>query len=284
MNAEWKNHRTLLSWPRPLRPGLPGATSRPHSSVSLCSRAERRGLSLTTSHLFLGTQPPLFHKADEPLEANSWLKTIESKFTLYPYDDNDKASFAAQQLRGPTRTWWDNHVAMFPAGTRFSWNVFKEAFRAHHIPTGVIRRKLTEFLVLKQGNNNVMQYAQNFNTLSQYASYHVDTDEKKHACFWQGLSSKLQDCLTMIKFDTFSELVIGAIIQEDAYLAHKAEKKRKSPAVGFSSSAPQRFRLVQSDAQRAPFQHQAHQQWGYRTPHYTQPSGTVRPPIPQQGE
>lgn len=39
---------------------------------------------------FLGTQPPLFHKADEPLEADradepleadSWLKTIESKFS-----------------------------------------------------------------------------------------------------------------------------------------------------------------------------------------------------------
>ena len=68
---------------------------------------------------FLGTQPPLFHKADEPLEADSWLKTIESKFTLYPYNDNDNASYAAQQLRGPARTWWDNHVAMFPAGTRF---------------------------------------------------------------------------------------------------------------------------------------------------------------------
>ena len=112
------------------------------------------------------------------MEADSWLKTIESKFTLYPYNDNDNASYAAQQLRGPARTWWDNHVAMFPAGTWFSWNEFKEAFRAHHIPAGVIRRKLTEFLALKQGNNNVMQYAHNFNTLSQYASYHVDTDEK----------------------------------------------------------------------------------------------------------
>ena len=98
-----------------------------------------------------------------------------------------------------------------------------------------------------------MQYAQAFNTLSQYAGYHVDTDEKKQACFRQGLSSKLQDRLAMIKFDTFSELVNGAIIQEDAHLAHKAEKKRKAPAVGSSSSAPQRFCLVQSGPQRAPF-------------------------------
>ena len=110
----------------------------------------------------------------------------------------------------------------------------------------------TEFLALKQGNNSVIQYAQNFNTLSQYAGYHVDTDEKKQACFRQGLSSKLQDRLAMFKFDTFSELVNGAIVQKDAHLSHKAEKKRKAPAAGTSSSNPQRFRIVQSGPQRAP--------------------------------
>ncbi|XP_025792398.1 proline-rich proteoglycan 2-like isoform X2 [Panicum hallii] len=88
----------------------------------------------------------------------------------------------------------------------------------------------------------------------------------------------------MVKFDSFSELVNGAIIQEDAHLAHKAEKKRKTPAAGSSSSAPQRFRLVQSGPQRAPFQHQPPQQWGYRPPQDTQPQGTVRPPVPQQNE
>ena len=59
---------------------------------------------------FQNTQLPLFHKADEPVEADSWLRTIESKFTLHPYNDGDKAGFAAQQLRVPhalggTITW-----------------------------------------------------------------------------------------------------------------------------------------------------------------------------------
>jgi hypothetical protein len=139
---------------------------------------------------------------------------------------------------------------MFPAGTRFTWTQFKEAFRAQHIPAGVIRRKLTEFLALKQGNNSVLQYAQAL-MRTQYAGYHVDTDEKKQAYFKQGLSSKLQDRLAMVKFDSFSELINGAIIQEDAHLAHKAEKKRKAPVAGSSSSAPQRFRLVQSSPQPA---------------------------------
>jgi len=152
-----------------------------------------------------------------------------------------------------------------------------------------MRRKLAEFLALKQGNNSVLQYAQAFNTLSQYAGYHVDSDEKKQACFRQGLSSKLQDRLAMFKFNTFSELVNGAIIQEDAHLAHKADKKRKATAVGSSSSAPQKFRLVQSEPPRASYQPQwayrpSQQQWGYRPPQFPQQQGAVRSSVPQQNE
>ena len=33
---------------------------------------------------FFGTQPPLFHQTDEPLDADAWLRTIESKFALLP--------------------------------------------------------------------------------------------------------------------------------------------------------------------------------------------------------
>jgi hypothetical protein len=53
----------------------------------------------------LSTQPPLFYKADEPLDADAWLHTIESKFALLfaPCSDANKALFAAQQLRGTAR-------------------------------------------------------------------------------------------------------------------------------------------------------------------------------------
>ena len=47
---------------------------------------------------FFGTQPPLFHPTDEPLDADAWLRTIESKFTLLPvpYSEANKTLFAAQ--------------------------------------------------------------------------------------------------------------------------------------------------------------------------------------------
>jgi hypothetical protein len=110
---------------------------------------------------FFSTQPPLFYKTEEHLDADAWLRTIESKFALLPVpcSEANKTLFAAQQLRGNARLWWDNYHAMQPDGHVVNWEEFKAAFRAHHIPEGLIERKLNEFLALIQGNRTVLQYA-----------------------------------------------------------------------------------------------------------------------------
>jgi hypothetical protein len=99
---------------------------------------------------FFSTKPPLFSQVEEPLDADAWLHTIESKFALLtiPCADSNKAHFAAQQLRGAARIWWDNYCAMQPDGHVISWEEFRSAFRAYRIPEGLMERKLNEFLAL----------------------------------------------------------------------------------------------------------------------------------------
>jgi len=46
------------------------------------------------------TRPPVFTKADEHLEADDWLRTMEHKFSLICCSETQKPLFAAQQLRG----------------------------------------------------------------------------------------------------------------------------------------------------------------------------------------
>jgi hypothetical protein len=57
------------------------------------------------------------------------------------------------------RIWWDNYCAMQADGHVISWEEFRNAFRAHHIPEGLMERKLNEFLALTQGTRTVLQYA-----------------------------------------------------------------------------------------------------------------------------
>jgi hypothetical protein len=228
---------------------------------------------------FLSTQPPLFHITEEPLDADAWLRTIESKLALLsaPCSDANKALFAAQQLRGTARIWWDHYYAMQPAGHIVTWDEFRTAFRAHHIPEGLIERKLNEFLTLTQGTRTVMQYAQAFNHLCQYAGYHADTDARKWDRFRRGLNTKLKEWLNLVRADNFNELVNMAITQEDCISAHRAEKKRKTP-MGPSNAQLPRYRLVQNTATRTPFRNNLPGRWVARPPQQAQFN---RPPTAQ---
>src|SRR6266540_4398591 len=49
---------------------------------------------------FVGTHPPIFSKAEDPLEADSWLRLMESKFELLTCSEEQKTLFAAHQFRG----------------------------------------------------------------------------------------------------------------------------------------------------------------------------------------
>jgi hypothetical protein len=231
----------------------------------------------------LSTQPQLFTKAEDPLDADVWLMVVESKFPLIigACPDAAKTRFAAQQLRGPARIWWDNFLAMLPVDRMVTWEEFKTAFRGHHIPTGILDRKLNEFLTLTQVTHTVLQYAQAFNDMCQYAGYHADSDEKKRDRFRRGLNTMLREHINTVWANIFNELVNLAISQEDCILAHRAEKKRKSPMTR-SSAPPQRFRIV-SNNQRRGSQQQAGR-WVIRPPQQQQAPNRFLAPTPRNNQ
>jgi hypothetical protein len=81
---------------------------------------------------FLETRPPVFVKAEEPLEADEWIRVMEQKFGLIRCMETQKPLFAAQQLRGSASTWWANFVAIHPEGHLVTWAEFKQAFSEHY--------------------------------------------------------------------------------------------------------------------------------------------------------
>jgi hypothetical protein len=51
----------------------------------------------------------------------------------------------------PTKTMQQGHAV--------TWTEFKQAFKSHHIPKGLMDRKMRELLALKQGSDTVYHYA-----------------------------------------------------------------------------------------------------------------------------
>jgi hypothetical protein len=81
----------------------------------------------------------------------------------------------------------------------------------------------------------VLQYAQVFNHLCQYAGYHADSDANKRDRFRRGFNTKLRERLNRVRPDSFNELVNLAITQDDCIAVHRAKKKRKTPTGPFGA-------------------------------------------------
>jgi hypothetical protein len=137
---------------------------------------------------FLVTHPPIFAEATDPMEVDNWLHTTESKFRLLYYTEYQKTLYTAQQLQGSAGAWWASYTATLPTNHQVSWREFCTAFHGHHLSAGLLRRKLKKLPDLEQGNHSVYNYVRQFNSLAQYGSYHVNTDEKKANLFRNGLT------------------------------------------------------------------------------------------------
>jgi hypothetical protein len=68
-----------------------------------------------------------------------------------------------------------------------TWQEFKNQFREHHIPKGLMKLKKKEFLAVKQGSMFVSEYRDKFIQLSRYAPADVADDEEKQDHFTEGL-------------------------------------------------------------------------------------------------
>jgi hypothetical protein len=128
---------------------------------------------------------------------------------------------------------WD-HFKTKQQGHALTWDEFKQAFKSHHIPKGLMDRKMRELLALKQGSDTLYHYAQKFNSFYQYGRHHVDTNAKKIERFCDGLDDKLYERLNLLEPDSFHELVNKDISQEDAITKSHKEKKR---LCGFASGS-----------------------------------------------
>ncbi|KAK1648449.1 hypothetical protein QYE76_066254 [Lolium multiflorum] len=104
---------------------------------------------------FQNTNPPVFSKTEEPLDADDWLQTMENNLEVAGVDENEKVLFATHYLAGPARAWWTSARAL-NAGQMMTWADFKLKFSKYHVPPGLIKKMRDEFRELKQGRMSVV--------------------------------------------------------------------------------------------------------------------------------
>jgi hypothetical protein len=114
---------------------------------------------------FLATHPSLLSEPIDPLEADNWFCTTESKFGLLHCVEYQMSLYAAQQLRGSVGAWWATYTAILQNNHQVPWGEFRIAFCGHHIPASLMHQKQQNFLDMQQVPNSVYDYSK-FNYLA----------------------------------------------------------------------------------------------------------------------
>ncbi|CAN6315758.1 unnamed protein product [Urochloa humidicola] len=163
---------------------------------------------------FMSHRPPTFSHSADPLDADDWLKAVEKMLNIAQCNDREKVLYASGRLERTAGDWWDAYAAAHANVDTITWQEFRNSFRNHHIPAGLMKLKKKEFSDLKQGGMSVSEYRDKFIQLSRYAPESVDSDEKKQELFLEGLIGPLNYQLTPTTFPNFQSLVDKAIAME----------------------------------------------------------------------
>jgi hypothetical protein len=202
---------------------------------------------LHQSHLaeFLRTHPTTFSQAKDPMEVKDWLKGVEKKLVITQCTDREKVLFAAHQLFGTTTNWWETYCNTHADVDSITWNEFKAHFRNHYVPRGTMKLRKKEFADLKHGGMTVNEYLNSFIQLSRYAPDDINTDEKKHDMFLNGLNDDIQFQLLNTDYADFQHVVDTAIVIENKIKEMEKDGKRKVSFHGQSSGSNVRPRFSQ---------------------------------------
>ena len=99
---------------------------------------------------------------------------------------------------------------MLPAEIVTTWQEFQSAFRARHIPQGLMDQKKKEFRKISQGSMTVDEYQRKFLELSRYAADDICTDSRKQEKFREGLHLDIKLALVAHDCADFATLVSQA--------------------------------------------------------------------------
>src|SRR4051812_16433575 len=99
---------------------------------------------------FVLLNPSVFHSSANHMDVDDWLREMAVQMESAVVAPDCFGTFA-NHLRGPAAQWWESHKLALPDGAVTTWQEFQSAFRAWHLPQGLMHQKNEEFLKLRQG-------------------------------------------------------------------------------------------------------------------------------------
>ena len=127
--------------------------------------------------------------------------------------DTTRVRLAVFQLEGGAQVWW-NWAKTSRDLEVMTWAEFQELFMGKYFPDTARHAKAQEFLELKQGTMNVMDYVARFTELAPFADDYVAIDMAKVRRFKNGLKLSIRGRIVRLRLQDMDFMVGTALTIE----------------------------------------------------------------------
>ena len=163
---------------------------------------------------FRAHHPPTFTGGGDPMVADHWFKQVEKVLEAMEItSDMTRIRLAAFQLEGEAQVWW-KWARTSRDLEAMTWAEFQELFMGKYFPNTARHVKAQEFLELKQGTMNVMEYVARFTELAHFADDYVATDMAKVRRFENRLKLSIRGRIVGLRLRDMDSMVGTALTIE----------------------------------------------------------------------
>lgn len=132
---------------------------REDEEVSQSGNSDGQGASNMTLTKWLDMKLEKFDGSGTPMDAASWLRTMEKYMDASLMTLEDRVVYVAFQLKGLADDWWEGvRAAWSPAHGQLTWDVFVKQFTRKYYPTSFKEKMDVALRNIKQGDKTVDEY------------------------------------------------------------------------------------------------------------------------------
>ncbi|KAI3797432.1 hypothetical protein L1987_32689 [Smallanthus sonchifolius] len=184
---------------------------------------------------FKAFDPPVLTGKKDAVATFDWVIRMQATIRLSECRPNQVVKFAANALREEASHWWEGvrQAKGDEAVDAMMWTDLKTVVIKNFCPRNEIEKVEREFLGIKAGSMTHRQYITRFNELARLVPHLVTTEERKIACYIQGLPDKVRTYVKANAPTTYDSVVeLSGVVFDDLALNDVAiEEPKKKPTI-----------------------------------------------------
>jgi hypothetical protein len=197
------------------------------AEVSQSANSDGRGASNMTLTKWLDMKLDKFDGSGTPMDAASWLHTMEKYMDALMMTVEDMAVYVAFQLKGLADVWWEGvRAAWLPAHGPLTWDVFVKQFTRRYYPASCKEKMDDALRNIKQGDKTVDEYETEFSNIVHFVDHINQNECEKARRFFEGLNPEYRHVKGMNRPNDYFTVLEQARGLELQYHLTKAEAVR----------------------------------------------------------